>query len=94
MRTSQTVFNSQFRHEYMGRNGYIQCLKGNNSKSRKGWSDVAMVLGKLPVPGHLASLMIAGQGPVALAVGAGWGCFGHFYSSLSLPLFGRRPDID
>ena len=38
-----------------------------------------------------------GQGPTALAVGAG-GLFGHFYSHLSflffLPLFGRRPDID
>ena len=39
-----------------------------------GWSGGAMVLGKLPVPG---------QGPIALAVGAGWGLFGHFYSPLS-----------
>ena len=53
-----------------------------------------MVLGKLPVPGHPTILIRVGQGPIALAVGAG----GHFYSHLSfllfLPLFGRRPDIN
>ena len=58
-----------------------------------------MVLGKLPVPGRPTIWMIVGQGPIALAVGAGWGLFGHFYSPQSflssfLPLFGRRPDID
>ena len=30
-----------------------------------------MVLGKLPVPGRPTVWMIAGQGPIALAVGAG-----------------------
>ena len=30
-----------------------------------------MVLGKLPVPGRPAIWMIVGQGPIALAVGAG-----------------------
>ena len=44
-----------------------------------------MVVGKLPVPGHPTIWMIAGQGPIALAVGAGGGLFGHFYSSLSFP---------
>ena len=34
-----------------------------------------MVLGKLPVPGRPTILMIVGQGPIALAVGAGGGCF-------------------
>ena len=57
-----------------------------------------MVLGKLPVPGRPTILITVGQGPIALAVGAGGGWFGHFYSHLSflffLPLFGRRPDID
>ena len=43
--------------------------------------------------------MIVGQGPIVLAVGAGGGLFGHFYSHLIfclffLTLFGRRPDID
>ena len=30
-----------------------------------------MVLGKLPVPGRPTILIIVGQGPIALAVGAG-----------------------
>ena len=57
-----------------------------------------MVLGKLPVPGRPTILIAVGQGPIALAIGAGGGWFGHFYSHLSfllfLPLFGRWPDID
>ena len=57
-----------------------------------------MVLDKLPVPGRPTVWIIVGQGPTALAVGAGGGLFGYFYSHLSfllfLPLFGRRPDID
>ena len=48
-----------------------------------GWSGGAMVLGKLPVPGRPTIWMIVGQGPIALAVGAGGGLFGHFYSPLS-----------
>ena len=43
----------------------------------------AMVLGKLPVPGRPTIWMIVGQGPIALAVGAGGGLYGHFYSPLS-----------
>ena len=39
-----------------------------------------MVLGKLPVPGRPTIWIIVGQGPIALAVGAGGGLFGHFYS--------------
>ena len=31
-----------------------------------------MVLGKLPVPGRPTILMTVGQGPIVLAVGAGW----------------------
>ena len=43
-----------------------------------------MVLGKLPVPGRPTIWMAVGQGPTALAVGAGRGdWFGHFYSPLS-----------
>ena len=37
----------------------------------RGWSGGAMVLGKLPVPGRRTIWMIVGQGPIALAVGAG-----------------------
>ena len=33
-----------------------------------GWSRSAMVLGKLPVPGHPTNLVIVGQGPTVLAV--------------------------
>ena len=47
------------------------------------WSGGAMALGKLPVPGRPTIRMKVGQGPIALAVGAGGGLFGHFYSPLS-----------
>ena len=57
-----------------------------------------MVLGKLPVPGRPTVWMIVGQGPIALAVGAGGVVWTFLLSSilslLFLPLFGRRPDID
>ena len=33
-----------------------------------------MVLGKLPVPGRPTISITVGQGPIALAVGAGGGC--------------------
>ena len=42
-----------------------------------------MVLGQLPVPGHPTIWRIVGQGPIALAMGACGGLFGHFYSPLS-----------
>ena len=57
-----------------------------------------MVLGKLPVPGRPTILITVGQGPIALAVGAGGGGLDIFtliyLSPFFLPLFGRRPDID
>ena len=37
-----------------------------------------MVLGNLPVPGRPTIWMIVGQGPIALAVGAGGGCLDIF----------------
>ena len=40
----------------------------------RGWSGGAMVLGKLPVSGRPTIWIIVGQGPTALAVGAGGGC--------------------
>ena len=46
-----------------------------------------MVLGKLSVPGRPTILIKVGQGPIALAVGAGGGWFGHFYSHLSFSSF-------
>ena len=59
--------------------------------SEWGWSGGAMVLGKLPVPGRPTIWITVGQGPTALAVGAGGGCldiFTHlsFLSSFSLSL--------
>ena len=63
-----------------------------------GWSGGAMALGKLPVPGRPTIWITVGQGPTALAVGAGGGVWTFLLSSilsfLFLPLFGRRPDID
>ena len=64
---------------------------------REGWSGGAKVLGKLPVPGRPTILNTVGQGPTALAVGAGGVVWTFLLSSilslLFLPLFGRRPDI-
>ena len=50
------------------------------------------MLGKLPVPGRPTILITVGQGPIALAVGAGWGCLDIFtlispFSSLSPSLW-------
>ena len=51
-----------------------------------------MVLGKLPVPGRHTIWITVGQGPTAIAVGAGRGCLVILLSSilslLFLPLFG------
>ena len=46
-----------------------------------------MVLGKLPVPGRPTVWIIVGQGPIALAVGAGGGCLYIFLSSILSPRF-------
>ena len=35
IKISGKVFDLQSGHEYMVENGYVQCSKGNNSKSRK-----------------------------------------------------------
>ena len=56
-----------------------------------------MMLGKLPVPGRPTILITLGQGPVALAVGAGGGGLDIFtliylFSSFSLS-FGDGPEI-
>ena len=37
-----------------------------------------MVLGNLPVPGRPTIWILVGQGPIALAVGAGEGCLDIF----------------
>ena len=56
------------------------------------------MLGKLPMPGRPTVWITVGQGPTALAVGAGGVVLtfllSFIFSFLFLPLFGRRPDID
>ena len=51
-----------------------------------------MVLGKLTVPGRPTIWMKVGQGPIALAVGAGGGCLDVFtllyLFSFFFPVFG------
>ena len=42
------------------------------------WRCCAMVLGKLPVPGRPTIWITVGQGPTALAVGAGGSCLDIF----------------
>ena len=66
--------------------------QGRGLVDRKGWSGGVKVLGKLPVPGRPTILIIVGQGPTALAVGAGGGCLDIFtfiysFSSLSPSLW-------
>ena len=60
-----------------------------------GWCDGA---GSTSSAGRPTIWMIVGQGPTALAVGAGGGCLDIFtliypFSLLS-PSLGRRPDVD
>ena len=54
------------------------------------------MLGELPVPEIIC--IIVGQGPIALAEGAGGACLDIFLSSITSlvfpPLSGRRHDID
>ena len=56
-----------------------------------GWSDGVMVLGKLPVPGRTTIWITVGQGPTALAVGAGGGCLDIF--TLIYPFFPLSPSL-
>ena len=56
-----------------------------------GWSGGAMVLGKLPVPGRPTIWTTLGQGPTALAVGAGGGCLDIF--TLIYPLSPLSPSL-
>ena len=50
-----------------------------------------MVLGKLPVPGRPTIWITVGQGPTALAVGAGGGCLDIF--TLIYPFFPLCPSL-
>ena len=57
----------------------------------RGWSGGAMVLGKLPVPGCPTVWMTVGQGPTALAEGAGGACLDIF--TLIYPFFPLSPSL-
>ena len=50
-----------------------------------------MVLGKLPVPGRPTILITVGQGPIALAVGAGGG--GSDIFTLIYPFSSASPSL-
>ena len=50
-----------------------------------------MVLGKLPVPGRPTISITVGQGPTALAVGAGGGCLDIF--TLVYPISSLSPSL-
>ena len=50
---------------------HLHCEECAMLPGLKGWSGGEMVLGKLPVPGRPTILITVGQGPIALAVGAG-----------------------
>ena len=56
-----------------------------------GWSGGAMVLGKLPGAGASHNLGKVGQGPTALAVGAGGGCLDNL--TLIYPFFPLTPSL-
>ena len=72
-----------------------QCLNimsENHFFCEGGWSGGAMLLGKLQVPGRPTIRITVGQGPTALAVGAGGSCLDIFtliypFSSLSSSLW-------
>ena len=69
-----------------------ECEQSNSLTTTRGWSGGAIVLGKLPVSGRPTIWITVGQGPIALAEGAGGGCLDIFtliypFSSLSPSLW-------
>ena len=74
--------NSKFQVDRCSIKGLSFRSKGLHSRMCSEWSRMwlggAMVLGKLPVPGRPTIWMIVGQGPIALAIGAGGGCLDIF----------------
>ena len=77
-------------HQARGYKTFFMLISAEHEILR-GWSGGAMVLGKLPVPGRPTIFITVGQGPTALAVGAGGGCLDIFiliypFSSFSLSL--------
>ena len=60
-------------------------------EQKMGWLGGAMVLDKLPVPGRPTIRITVGQGPTALAVGAGGDCLDIF--TLIYPFFPLSPSL-
>ena len=58
----------------------------NNFFDSRGWSGGAMVLGNFPVPERPTILITVGQGPIALAVGAGGVVWTFLLSAMLSPL--------
>ena len=75
------------------KNAIVDISGGGGGGGGVGVVGGVMVLGKFP-----SILMIIGQGPIALTVGAGGGCLDILLSSIFsiffLPLSGRWPNID
>ena len=65
--------------------------RGISAERFCGWSDDAMAPGNLPVPGRPTIWMIVGQGPTALAVGAGGVYLAIF--TLIYPFFPLSPSL-
>ena len=66
------------------------CLTVRMLLEEGGWSGGAK-LGKHPVPGRPTILITVGQGPIALAVGAGGGCLDIF--TLTYPFSSLSPSL-
>ena len=64
----------------------IAAMKDMAPPENRGWSGGAMVLDKLPVPGRPTIFITVGQGPIALAVGAGGVVWTFLLSSIFSPL--------
>ena len=53
---------------------------------KRGWSGGAMVLGKLPVPGHPTNFDSSRARAYCACSRCGWGLFGHFFLSSIISL--------
>ena len=75
------IFNRSLDHGYFPvqwKHGNVVQFIKRTTNLYTGWSGGAMVLGKLPGPGRPTIWISVGQGPTALAVGAGGGCLDIF----------------
>ena len=74
--SAEAKYDGQSLQEAKIADSFIPCKSYHlhcNYVMTRGWSGNAMVLGKLTVPGRPTIWITVGQGPIALAVGAGGG---------------------